>query len=62
MKVKVLSRNPDDYVRETKHDIQRGERVTVSFQRLTISINILSFSCSDNTSIRSFVLNSSYVW
>lgn len=25
MKVKVLSRNPDDYVRETKHDIQRGK-------------------------------------
>lgn len=24
MKVKVLSRNPDDYVRETKFDIQRG--------------------------------------
>lgn len=28
MKVKVLSRNPDDYVRETKHDIQRGESET----------------------------------
>lgn len=26
MKVKVLSRNPDDYVRETKLDLQRGER------------------------------------
>ncbi|KAM9805650.1 DDB1- and CUL4-associated factor 13 [Syngnathus typhle] len=26
MKVKVLSRNPDDYVRETKHDIQRVPR------------------------------------
>lgn len=25
MKVKVLSRNPDDYVRETKYDIQRGK-------------------------------------
>lgn len=25
MKVKVLSRNPDDYVRETKLDIQRGK-------------------------------------
>lgn len=28
MKVKVLSRNPDDYVRETKHDIQRGKLET----------------------------------
>lgn len=26
MKVKMLSRNPDNYVRETKLDIQRGER------------------------------------
>lgn len=26
MRVKVLSRNPDDYVRETKLDLQRGER------------------------------------
>ncbi|XP_072426721.1 DDB1- and CUL4-associated factor 13 [Chiloscyllium punctatum] len=26
MKVKILSRNPDDYVRETKHDIQRVPR------------------------------------
>lgn len=25
MKVKVLCRNPDDYVRETSKDIQRGE-------------------------------------
>lgn len=25
MKVKMLSRNPDNYVRETKLDIQRGE-------------------------------------
>lgn len=25
MKVKVLSRNPEDYVRETKYDIQRGK-------------------------------------
>lgn len=25
MKVKVLSRNPDDYLRETKRDIQKGE-------------------------------------
>lgn len=25
MKVKVLSRNPDDYIRETKKDIQRGK-------------------------------------
>ncbi|KTG24401.1 hypothetical protein cypCar_00007776 [Cyprinus carpio] len=24
MKVKVLCRNPDDYVRETTRDIQRG--------------------------------------
>lgn len=26
MRVKVLSRNPDDYVRETKLDLQRGEQ------------------------------------
>lgn len=26
MRVKVLSRNPDDYLRETKLDLQRGER------------------------------------
>lgn len=26
MKVKVLSRNPDDYLRETKHDIQKVQR------------------------------------
>lgn len=25
MKVKVLSRNPDDYLRETKRDIQKGK-------------------------------------
>lgn len=25
MKVKVLSRNPDNYLRETKRDIQKGE-------------------------------------
>lgn len=25
MKVKMLSRNPDNYVRETKLDLQRGE-------------------------------------
>lgn len=25
MKVKMLSRNPDNYIRETKLDIQRGE-------------------------------------
>jgi hypothetical protein len=25
MKVKMLSRNPDNYVRETKFDLQRGE-------------------------------------
>lgn len=25
MKVKVIARNPDDYVRETKLDIQRGK-------------------------------------
>ena len=25
MKVKMLSRNPDHYVRETKLDLQRGE-------------------------------------
>jgi len=25
MKVKILSRNPDDYMRETKRDIQKGE-------------------------------------
>lgn len=24
MKIKVLSRNPDDYLRETKRDIQKG--------------------------------------
>jgi hypothetical protein len=24
MKVKVISRNPDDYQRETKHDIYKG--------------------------------------
>ena len=24
-KIKVLSRNPDDYVRETKRDIHKGE-------------------------------------
>lgn len=26
MKVKVISRNPDDYMRETKHDIHRLKR------------------------------------
>jgi len=25
MKVKILSRNPDNYLRETKRDIQKGE-------------------------------------
>lgn len=29
MKVKMLSRNPDDYLRETKRDIQKGELVIV---------------------------------
>lgn len=50
MKVKVLSRNPDDYVRETKHDIQRGRCVNVGFQRLkfSININVLLFSYRDN--------------
>ena len=27
MKVKVLSRNPDDYIRETKKDIHKGKSV-----------------------------------
>lgn len=27
MKVKVISRNPDVYLRETKHDIQKGESI-----------------------------------
>ena len=31
MKVKMLSRNPDDYVRETKYDIQRGKSSTFTF-------------------------------
>lgn len=26
MKIKMLSRNPDDYLRETKHDIHKSER------------------------------------
>lgn len=26
MKVKVISRNPDEYMRETKHDIHRLKR------------------------------------
>lgn len=26
MKVKVISRNPDEYIRETKHDIHRLKR------------------------------------
>lgn len=32
MKVKVLSRNPDDYLRETKRDIQKGELNIFSFR------------------------------
>lgn len=31
MKVKVLSRNPDDYLRETKHDIHRSNIAFVFF-------------------------------
>lgn len=27
MKVKVLSRNPDDYLRETKRDIQKSKEM-----------------------------------
>lgn len=37
MKVKVLSRNPDDYVRETKFDIQRGKFINLNASRLTLN-------------------------
>lgn len=43
MKVKVLSRNPDDYVRETKLDIQRGKSETWSKTGLASKLNLLTF-------------------
>lgn len=42
MKVKVLSRNPDDYVRETKLDIQRGKFTHVSY---TLRLANISWLC-----------------
>ena len=41
MKVKVLCRNPDDYLRETKRDIQRGEAQIT----LVLIIKRRFFSC-----------------
>lgn len=29
MKIKVISRNPDEYLRETKRDIHKGELICV---------------------------------
>ena len=40
MKVKVLCRNPDDYLRETKKDIHKGQLLTL----LKISLLHLLFS------------------
>lgn len=40
MKVKVISRNPDEYLRETKRDIHKGER-GIAIKIFTYVVTIL---------------------
>ena len=41
MKVKVLCRNPDDYLRETKKDIHKGQLLKISFIALCYLVNMV---------------------